>query len=58
LGYFTLHQLSAYLVQSDLDLEIALNLDGGPSSGLLLSDPPSGEPALVPLPVVILVFPR
>jgi hypothetical protein len=50
--------LSAFLVQSDLELEIALNLDGGPSSGLLLADPPQGEPALLPLPVVILVFPR
>jgi hypothetical protein len=57
-GYFTLHQLSAYLVQSDLDLDIALNLDGGPSSGLLLADPPQGEAALLSLPVVILVYAR
>jgi len=57
-GTFTLHQLSTFLVQSDLDLDIALNLDGGPSSGLLLADPPQGDTALLPLPVVILVFPR
>jgi hypothetical protein len=57
-GYFTLRQLSVFLVQSDLDLDIALNLDGGPSSGLLLADPPQGETALLPLPVVILVFAR
>jgi hypothetical protein len=57
-GYFTLHQLSAFLVQSDLEIDIALNLDGGPSSGLLLADPPEGEPALLPLPVVILIFPQ
>ena len=57
-GYFTLHQLSAFLTASDLELDIALNLDGGPSSGLLLADPPWGESALLPLPVVILVYPR
>jgi hypothetical protein len=50
--------LSAYLIQSDLELDIALNLDGGPSSGLLLADPPQGETALLPLPVVILIFPK
>jgi hypothetical protein len=50
--------LSAYLILSDLELDIALNLDGGPSSGLLLADPPQGETALLPLPVVILIFPK
>jgi hypothetical protein len=55
-GYFTLHQLSRFLTESDLELDIALNLDGGPSSGLLLAEPPGGEPALLPVPVVILVF--
>ncbi len=34
-GYFTLHQFSSWLVGSDLDLDMAINLDGGPSSGLL-----------------------
>lgn len=58
MGYFTLHTLSAYLVNSDLDLNIALNLDGGPSSGLLLSEPREGEPALLPLPLVVLIVPR
>ena len=33
-GYFTLHALSAWLTTSDLDLAIALNLDGGTSTGL------------------------
>ena len=33
-GYFTLHALSAWLTTSDLDLDIALNLDGGTSTGL------------------------
>lgn len=57
-GHFTLHQLSAYLVNSDLDLDIALNLDGGPSSGLLLADPAEGVPAMSALPVVITVHLR
>jgi uncharacterized protein YigE (DUF2233 family) len=60
--FFTLHRLSMYLVESDLDLDIALNLDGGTSSGLLLrrAAPSFSEgfagPAL--LPVVITVIPR
>jgi uncharacterized protein YigE (DUF2233 family) len=54
-GAFTLHQFSLFLVHSDLELEIALNLDGGSSSGLLLSDPAEGVPALLPLPAVITV---
>jgi hypothetical protein len=53
IGGFTLHILSAYLVGSDLDLDIALNLDGGPSSGTLLSDPFGEVPSLAPLPIVI-----
>lgn len=54
-GYFTLHQLSHYLVNSDLDLDVALNLDGGPSSGMLLREPALFVPAFVPLPAVITV---
>lgn len=56
-GSFTLHRLSRYLVESDLDLDVALNLDGGTSSGLLLAEPPEVLPALVRLPVVITVHP-
>jgi hypothetical protein len=57
-GYFTLHQLSAYLTESDLNLDIALNLDGGGSTGILVAN--SGEliPSKVLLPFVILVYPR
>ena len=55
---FTLHRLSVYLVGSDLDLDIALNLDGGPSSGIAMSDPPVLVPAGSQLPMVIAVFPR
>lgn len=57
-GLFTLHRLSRYLVESDLDLDVALNLDGGTSSGLLLAEPPEVLPALIRLPVVITVHPR
>lgn len=57
-GNLTLHQLSAYLTDSDLKLDIALNLDGGPSSGIILAEPSETIPALSPLPVVITVQQR
>jgi hypothetical protein len=57
-GHFTLHQLSLYLTGSDLNLEIALNLDGGPSSGIWASEPREVIPSQTLLPIVILVYPR
>jgi uncharacterized protein YigE (DUF2233 family) len=57
-GYFTLHQLSVYLVNSGLDLDIALNLDGGTSTGLLLAEPAEGIGAYTLLPAVITVEER
>ena len=57
-GYFTLHQLSVYLTESDLDLEVALNLDGGGSTGILVADPRDIIPSRVLLPFVILVHSR
>ncbi|MDX1689224.1 MAG: phosphodiester glycosidase family protein, partial [Candidatus Promineifilaceae bacterium] len=42
-GHFTLHQLSRYLAASDLGLDVALNLDGGPSSGFLLASATADE---------------
>jgi hypothetical protein len=57
-GYFTLHQLSVYLAGSDLDLDIALNLDGGGSTGVLVANPLEIIPSKVLLPFVILVYPR
>jgi uncharacterized protein YigE (DUF2233 family) len=57
-GSFTLHELSRYLVESDLELEVALNLDGGTSTGLRLADPAEEISAFVPLPVVIAVYPH
>ncbi|HTP01224.1 MAG TPA: phosphodiester glycosidase family protein [Anaerolineales bacterium] len=57
-GYFTLHELSAYLASSNLNLDIALNLDGGGSTGFLLADPREIIPSKVLLPFVILVYAR
>ncbi len=57
-SYFTLHQLSKYLVNSDLDLDVAVNLDGGPSTGLLISGSGAAIPAVSNLPIVITVHAR
>ncbi len=57
-GNLTLHQLSAYLTGADLEIDIAINLDGGPSSGILLADPVERIPAISPLPIVITVHTR
>ncbi|MEP6896543.1 MAG: phosphodiester glycosidase family protein [Chloroflexota bacterium] len=58
LGYFTLHQLSVYLTESDLRLDIAVNLDGGGSTGILVTSPREIIPSRVLLPFVILVYAR
>jgi hypothetical protein len=57
-GNLSLHQLSDFLSTADLEIDIAINLDGGPSSGILLSDPLIEIPALAPLPVVITMHER
>jgi len=57
-GYFTLHELSVYLTESDLNLDIAINLDGGGSTGILVSEPWEVIPPTRPLPFVILVHAR
>jgi exopolysaccharide biosynthesis protein len=57
-GHFTLHQLSVYLTESDLNLNIALNLDGGPSTGILVANPQEIIPSQTSLPIVILVYAR
>ncbi|MGE5642277.1 MAG: phosphodiester glycosidase family protein [Byssovorax cruenta] len=57
-GFFTLHQLSVYLTGSDLNLDIAVNLDGGGSTGILVTNPSEIIPSDRPLPFVILVYPR
>ena len=57
-GYFTLHQLSLYLTESDLNLDIALNLDGGGSTGILVAEPREVISPRTLLPFVILVYAR
>lgn len=52
-GRMTLFQLSQFLINSDLEIDRALNLDGGSSSGILLTDPVEGIPPFVLLPIVI-----
>lgn len=58
LGHFTLHELSAYLTGSDLNLDIAVNLDGGGSTGILVANPRELIAPTRPIPFVILVYPR
>jgi uncharacterized protein YigE (DUF2233 family) len=55
---FTLHQLSTWLTTSNLELDIALNLDGGTSSGLILTNPREELLPFVLLPAVITIYPR
>ena len=57
-GYFTLHQLSVYLTESDLKLDIAINLDGGGSTGIVVANPSEIIPSDRLLPFVILVYAR
>jgi exopolysaccharide biosynthesis protein len=57
-GHFTLHQLSVYLTESDLNLDIAVNLDGGGSTGILVANPREIIHPSRSLPFVILVYAR
>ena len=57
-GYFTLHRLSIYLTKSDLNLDIAINLDGGPSTGILVANPQEIVSSQTALPFVILAYAR
>lgn len=54
---FTLRGLADWLSQSDLDVDRALNLDGGSSTGLYLNDGALQEAidSFGPLPIVLLV---
>ena len=56
--HFTLTELSNFLAQSDLDLAIAFNLDGGPSSGIIVREPSFEIPSPVLLPTVLTVYRR
>lgn len=57
-GYFTLHQLSVYLMNSNLNLDVAINLDGGGSTGILVANPREVIAPSRPIPFVILVYPQ
>jgi hypothetical protein len=57
---FTLREMADWLSRSDLEVDSALNLDGGSSTGLYLSDGALQEAidSFVPLPIVLLVDPQ
>lgn len=57
---FTLAELSSWLAGADLDLDAALNLDGGSSTGLILlsATAPERIDAFAPLPIVLMALPR
>jgi uncharacterized protein YigE (DUF2233 family) len=55
-GYLSLHEMAVFLADSDLEVDVALNLDGGRSTGLWLK---AGEvnvtiDSVLPVPSVIL----
>jgi uncharacterized protein YigE (DUF2233 family) len=54
-GYLSLHQLSSWLAESDLNLDTALNLDGGTSSGFWMRSGPQVD-SMIPVPAVIAVL--
>lgn len=56
-GYLSLHALAVWLADSDLDVDIALNMDGGTSAGFWMPDGPQID-SLIAVPSVIAVFPR
>src|SRR5574341_68084 len=57
---FTLHQLADWLASSDLQVDSALNLDGGRSSGLMVWLRGGNKliPSYVPVPIIIAVYPN
>lgn len=59
LPIFSLHELSGWLAQSDLNIDSALNLDGGRSTGIAVSLPGGSTliPSYVPVPIVIGIYP-
>jgi uncharacterized protein YigE (DUF2233 family) len=56
-GFFSLHVLATWLADSDLDVDIALNLDGGPSSGLWIPNVATID-SMTSVPAVIAVMSR
>lgn len=59
LGQLTLRNAQQWLLSSDLDINVAVNLDGGKSTALYLGgDEGTFYPSIDPIPVVIAVYPR
>jgi uncharacterized protein YigE (DUF2233 family) len=56
-GYLSLHEMAVFLAASDLGIDVALNLDGGPSTGLWLQsdESPVGIDSRTAVPSVISV---
>ncbi len=54
---FSLHELAVWLTESDLDLDIAMNLDGGTSTGLWTGNHQHNVESVVPIPAVIVIEP-
>jgi uncharacterized protein YigE (DUF2233 family) len=57
-GHLSLHEMACFLADSDLDVDVALNLDGGFSTGLWLrtNETPVEIHSRVPVPSVISVY--
>jgi uncharacterized protein YigE (DUF2233 family) len=55
---FSLHELATWLTTSDLELDIALNLDGGTSTGLWIRDHDAQIDSWVAVPAVIVAEPQ
>jgi len=53
----TLNELASYLAHTDLDIDNALNLDGGSSTMLYLTPPGLSVESRVPVPAVLAVYP-
>ncbi len=59
-GRLSLHEMAIFLTESDLDVDVALNLDGGPSTGMWLraDEHPVGIDSGVAVPSVISIETR
>jgi uncharacterized protein YigE (DUF2233 family) len=53
--HFSLNELAVWLTQSDLDIDIAMNLDGGTSTGLWISGQEGNIDSFIPIPAVIAI---
>ena len=51
----SLFEFSNELARTELDLKTALNLDGGPSTGMMVREPDESINSIFPVPVVIVI---